>query len=164
MQYLGLLKGHVHSAATAISSDSSAESEYLDYSSRWFRAETWATVAGKLLVNSVRSLLEFQTTRVGFGAAPLYSTKVISSRFSGFPAPAAGETVVEPMVVGCLLLSYAACCLAGVGATWDCSNHWHHHPSLLILFSQHLPGPAAHWFTDNQKLLPCKSSNLFYYF
>ena len=68
-------------------------------------------------MNSVWSLLEFQTNWMGFGAAALYSAKVVSSGFSGFLAPAAGGTVVELVVAGCLLLCYAVCCLAGAGAT-----------------------------------------------
>ena len=68
-------------------------------------------------MNSAWLLLEFQTSMMGFGAAAMNSTKVVSSGFSGFLAPAAGETVVEPVVAGCLLLCYAACCLVGVGAT-----------------------------------------------
>ena len=68
-------------------------------------------------MNSVWSLLGFQTTRVGFGAAALYSTKVVSSGFSGYLTLAAGGTVVDLVVAGCLLLCYAACCLAGAGAT-----------------------------------------------
>ena len=52
-----------------------------------------------------------------FGPAFLSSMKVVSSGFSGFLARAAGGIVAKPVVVGCLSLNYAACCLAGVGAT-----------------------------------------------
>ena len=68
-------------------------------------------------MNFVWSLLEFQTAWVGFGPALLCFMKVVSSAFSGLLARAAGGTVAKPVVAGCLSLSYAACCLAGVGAT-----------------------------------------------